>query len=243
MHAWREASSATSRRTVNLHGAFAGMSVALPVPMINGLNVPIPAIPWLAAILLGATAHVGWLTHDCAAARVTVPTPPPRIVVAASPRPASDAPPTVVVQPRAATRAKAKSPLPYLNVLRCTAERDCSISRAELDRYLEQPAKLAKQARIVPAMEDGRHVGFKIYGVRRWSIPGELGLHNGDLLESVNGHPLASVDDAMSAYVEFSDTTGPTVVRFGLKRKGEPIEVVLRIQENAACSRPAGPTD
>lgn len=218
------------------------MSVAPTNRMLNGLHVPIPAIPWLAAMLLGASAHVGWLTHDCASTRVAVP--PPRVVVAEIGAPQEiDATPMVPAQANLRTSAAHKGPAPQPRVLRCTAERDCSISRADFDRYLQRPEQLARDARLVPSIRDGRQVGFKIYGVRRYSMAKQLGLRNGDLLISLNGHTLGSIDHTMSTYRETGKATVPAVVRFGLERKGEPVEILLRIRGEGRSAREPSPAD
>lgn len=59
---------------------------------------------------------------------------------------------------------------------------------AELARRLtEDPAVLLRSARWVPEQREGVRIGVRLFGVRDYSLPGALGLQNGDRLVSLNG--------------------------------------------------------
>ena len=73
------------------------------------------------------------------------------------------------------------------------------VKRAFLEKALANQ-ELQKSVRIIPAMVDGGIIGVKIFGVRADSTVAKLGLKNGDTLESLNGLPLGSPDDALLAY-------------------------------------------
>ncbi|MCA9707991.1 MAG: hypothetical protein KDK70_19215 [Myxococcales bacterium] len=103
---------------------------------------------------------------------------------------------------------------------------ECEVDRAFIDELLASPERLAKQARIVPSMRDGVPRGYKFYGIRSGSLPKLLGVKNGDLLLSVNGEALDSIDGAMKLYTRLRGTTR---LELGLERKGRPLTLVLEL--------------
>ena len=54
--------------------------------------------------------------------------------------------------------------------------------------------KLLRQARAVPHRQNGKTVGFKVVGNRSNSLFRSLGLRSGDVLTSVNGESLDSIN-------------------------------------------------
>ena len=91
------------------------------------------------------------------------------------------------------------------------------IRRALVDRVLADPMAVARTARLVPAVSDGRPQGFKVYAIRAGSLLAALGLQNGDTLVSINGYDLMSPDKALEAYsaVRDSSTVELAFVRHG----------------------------
>ena len=75
-----------------------------------------------------------------------------------------------------------------------------NISRAMLNKVLDNAGRLIGIAAVAPKMEGGRSVGMEIRGVRPNTLLTKLGIQNGDILESVNGAPLTSTDAALGAY-------------------------------------------
>ncbi len=102
----------------------------------------------------------------------------------------------------------------------------CSIPRDTLEAMLANPAGLARQARVVPAMKDGRVEGYKIFAVRPRSMLGALGIRSGDVLLEVSGHSLRSIDAAMEAYAELRDEDAVDVT---LRRRGETLTLRIEI--------------
>jgi len=69
------------------------------------------------------------------------------------------------------------------------------------NKALENPEKLANSIRAVPhSGTDGNVDGFRLSGVRRSSLFNKLGIRNGDVVHTVNGHELTSMQTAMEAY-------------------------------------------
>jgi general secretion pathway protein C len=75
-----------------------------------------------------------------------------------------------------------------------------TIQRGLIDKVLANQAALMRSARIVPHEQNGQVEGVKLYGIRRNSLLGKLGLQNGDLLRSINGYDMTSPDSALEAY-------------------------------------------
>ena len=89
------------------------------------------------------------------------------------------------------------------------------------------PALLAKQARIVPKQKDDEVLGYKLYGIRRGSLPKLLGLKNGDMITAVNGEELKGMDKAMALYTKLRRASNLSV---SIERKGQTINKEIQIQ-------------
>ena len=111
--------------------------------------------------------------------------------------------------------------------INCPTEHNCIVERKFVEQLMANPVMLAKQARIVPSQRNGETQGFKFYGIRRDSLPRMLGLKNGDMLTSVNGEELKSVDQAMGLALKLRRASNLSVT---LVRKGETITKEIQIQ-------------
>ncbi len=74
------------------------------------------------------------------------------------------------------------------------------IQRSLVDKALANQGSLMRTARVIPHEQDGRVVGVKLYGIRRNSLLGRLGIRNGDMLRTINGFDMTSPDSALEAY-------------------------------------------
>lgn len=72
--------------------------------------------------------------------------------------------------------------------------------------------QLAQDARIVPAFQNGRSIGFKLFAIRPGSDFALAGLQNGDVVTRINGIELSSPERALEAYQRAND--GLIVVDF-----------------------------
>lgn len=106
--------------------------------------------------------------------------------------------------------------------VRCLAGQHCVVSRAVLDDLLDNPSRLAAQAKIMPSIKAGETRGFKVYGLRPDSIFKEIGLKNGDLIKSLDGVALTSIETALAAVMRLRDAAAVDVE---LDRKGEPLRL------------------
>ena len=101
------------------------------------------------------------------------------------------------------------------------------VARSLVDKLLANPMAMAKGARVVPAVKDGKPEGFKLYAIRPASIFAKLGLTNGDTLVSVNGFDLTSADKALEVYTKLREATSLEVQ---IIRRGKPVTYYYTIK-------------
>ncbi|MFO0712012.1 MAG: type II secretion system protein GspC [Sandaracinus sp.] len=107
------------------------------------------------------------------------------------------------------------------------SETSYTINRTLVDRLLANQAALMSAARVIPHEEDGRTVGMKIYGIRRSSLLGRLGVQNGDMLRTVNGFDLTDPNAILQAYTQLRAADHLTLQ---VVRRGNPISMDYQIQ-------------
>jgi general secretion pathway protein C len=86
---------------------------------------------------------------------------------------------------------------------------------------------VAKGARVVPSMKNGKPDGFKLYAIRPSSAFARLGLANGDTLQSINGFELTSADKALEVYTKLREATSLEVE---VTRRGKPVTLKYSIR-------------
>jgi general secretion pathway protein C len=101
------------------------------------------------------------------------------------------------------------------------------IDKALVDKVLANPMGVAKGARVVPAVKDGKPDGFKLYAIRPSSVYAKLGLQNGDTLQSINGFDLTSADKALEVYTKLREATSLEV---DVTRRGKPVTLKYTIK-------------
>ena len=102
------------------------------------------------------------------------------------------------------------------------------VDRSLVDKVLANPMAIAKGARVVPAVKDGKPAGFKLYAIRPSSVYAKLGLANGDTVEKVNGYALTSADAALEVYTKLREAKR---VELDVVRRGKPVRLVWIIKE------------
>lgn len=128
------------------------------------------------------------------------------------------------------TKAKTKGSSAALDGARAAIsceQHACTVEREFVDKLLANPAQLTRQARFVPSVRDGQARGFRVYRVRRGSLPQLLGLKNGDTLLSINGTALDSMDAAIRLYTRLRRASHVSAM---VERKGEVFELQLDIR-------------
>ncbi|HJL18973.1 MAG TPA: type II secretion system protein GspC [Sandaracinaceae bacterium LLY-WYZ-13_1] len=107
------------------------------------------------------------------------------------------------------------------------SENEYTIDRGLVNRLLANQAALMRTARVIPHEEGGRVVGVKLYGIRRSSLLGRLGIQNGDMLSTINGYDMTSPDSALEAYARLRNADRITI---NLQRRGSDQTIDYRIQ-------------
>ncbi|HEY0480933.1 MAG TPA: type II secretion system protein GspC [Kofleriaceae bacterium] len=101
------------------------------------------------------------------------------------------------------------------------------IDKALVEKVLLNPMAVAKGARVVPSMKNGKPDGFKLYAIRPSSAFAKLGLANGDTLQSINGFELTSADKALEVYTKLREATSLEVE---VTRRGKPVTLKYSIR-------------
>ena len=102
-----------------------------------------------------------------------------------------------------------------------------TLTRALVDKILANPMAVAKGARIVPAVSNGKPAGFKLYAIRPSSFYARIGLANGDTLTMINGFEMTSADKALEVYTKLRDATS---IELDLIRRGKPVKLFITIK-------------
>jgi general secretion pathway protein C len=103
------------------------------------------------------------------------------------------------------------------------SETSFSIERRMLDEKLADLASLQKEARaLLHRGPDGEYDGYRLSAIRRGSMLDSLGVKNGDIIHSVNGLPLTSVDGAMKALEQLRSDSS---FKIEVTRRGQPVSL------------------
>ncbi|HEV7558904.1 MAG TPA: type II secretion system protein GspC [Kofleriaceae bacterium] len=101
------------------------------------------------------------------------------------------------------------------------------IDKSLVDKVLLNPMAVAKGARVVPAVKNGKPDGFKLYAIRPNSVYAKLGLQNGDTLQSINGFELTTADKALEVYTKLREATS---LQVDVTRRGSPSTLNYKIR-------------
>lgn len=102
-----------------------------------------------------------------------------------------------------------------------------TVDRSVVDSALANPAKFARSVRVRPYKKNGEVTGFRLRRIKKGSPLELLGAQKGDVIHSVNGVGLTSVDQALAAYQNLR--TENRLV-FSITRKGKPTELTINIK-------------
>lgn len=199
------------------------------------------------AIGLGAAVVVAVGAAVALRGRTSAPIDPP-IVKDTPPRPkppaptASSAPPPSPPPPPhnkwvedPESFAWPKPPPPRAHEVRVVDPTHIMVDRGFLDLAFKDQAKLARSARIIPEVVGGAVIGVKVLGLRPKSELDQLGLRNGDRLETLNDLPLGDPQSALDAYAHLRTATRVFVT---LTRAGVPISIHYLITSSTVPATP-----
>ena len=102
-----------------------------------------------------------------------------------------------------------------------------NIDRSLVDKILNDPSQIARSARIVPSIKDGKANGFKMYAIRPNSVYAKIGMQNGDTIHSINGFEITSPDKALEVYTKVKSANSLSVQ---ITRRGQPVTMDYQIK-------------
>jgi len=108
-----------------------------------------------------------------------------------------------------------------------TGETSFGVPRSTVDNALNNLSKLATDARVVPAFEGGKPVGFKLFSIKPGSLYSKIGLQNGDVISKINGYEMSSPEKGLEVYQKLKDSSSITV---DVKRRGKAMTLDYAIQ-------------
>ena len=107
------------------------------------------------------------------------------------------------------------------------SETEKNIDKQLVDYLLNNKQMLMQSGRILPNIENEEINGFKVYGIRKTSLWGKLGVQNGDVIKSVNGIEFTGPDSAMQAFGNLSGSDHLTV---NIMRRGQEMNLDINIK-------------
>jgi general secretion pathway protein C len=111
--------------------------------------------------------------------------------------------------------------------IRKVSDTEFEIDRSAVDKILDNQADLMRSARIVPETKDGQTIGVRLFGIRPDTLLGQLGLTNGDRLETINDFNMASPEKALEAYARLRTANS---LKIQVNRRGKPTTIELKIK-------------
>ena len=139
--------------------------------------------------------------------------------------------PPPVAPPVAAAPVAPGSPDEFLAAVdkgvRKIDETHYEIDRSLVDKVLGDPNVVARAARIVPSIKDGKSNGFKMYAIRPNSVYAKIGFQNGDTIHSINGFEMTSPDKALEVYTKVKSASSLSIQ---MTRRGQPLTMEYGIK-------------
>ncbi len=112
---------------------------------------------------------------------------------------------------------------------------DILVQSAELSQSLfddGDPTRGLRTMHLLPLKKGDKVVGTKVSGVRPNSLLDRAGVHDGDIITSINGHEMASPEQALAAYQEAQHGRTAVVELF---REGQRVILAIRWPEKAGA--------
>jgi general secretion pathway protein C len=101
------------------------------------------------------------------------------------------------------------------------------VDRKTVQENLDNLPSLLMQARAELYFKEGRPEGFQLSQIQRGSILKSMGFQDGDVIQSVNGHSVRSLEDAIALYQELGDRDSYTI---GILRREKPKTLHVKIK-------------
>lgn len=109
-----------------------------------------------------------------------------------------------------------------------SSETRFTIKRAMFEKLVADAETIAKGARIVPSVKDGKSNGLKLFAIRPGSLHAALGFLNGDTVVSWDGAALTSIEVVMTKYATLRTAKR---IELGVIRRGADLTLVYDITD------------
>jgi general secretion pathway protein C len=113
------------------------------------------------------------------------------------------------------------------NSITDVSETEKNIDKSFIDYLVQNKGMLMQSGRILPNIENEEINGFKVYGIRKSSLWGKLGIQNGDVIHSVNGINFTGPDAALEAFTKLQGTDHMTV---NVTRRGQDMNIDYNVK-------------
>lgn len=114
----------------------------------------------------------------------------------------------------------------FASQIRKLRDNEYEVERSLVDSSLRDMSHVLRSVRVVPALEGGKTVGVRLFGIRTETLLGSFGLRNGDRLDSINGFEVADPEKALEAFARLRTARQ---LRLRLNRAGAPLDISLTI--------------
>jgi general secretion pathway protein C len=111
--------------------------------------------------------------------------------------------------------------------IRVDGPNERTVDRSVVDQALANPTQFARSVRVRPYKKDGEVVGFRLRRIKKGSPIEMLGAQKGDIIHSVNGVDLTSIDQALAAY---QNMRSESKLVFSITRAGKPVDLNINIR-------------
>ena len=102
------------------------------------------------------------------------------------------------------------------------------VSKELFDKYINDLEGISRMGRaLLHRGPDGEFDGYRLSAIRRNTLADQLGIKNGDIIHTVNGQDLDSVQSAMNAYNTLKTDSN---FCFEITRRGSPVELCYDVQ-------------
>ena len=113
------------------------------------------------------------------------------------------------------------------NRIQKLSDTEAVVERSLINELLANPTNFVKSVRVRPQREGGKVVGYKLRRFQANSPLAALGAQKGDVIKSVNGVDLTSMDKALGAFQSLRNASDLT---FSVVRNGKPVDLKVSIR-------------
>jgi general secretion pathway protein C len=102
-----------------------------------------------------------------------------------------------------------------------------SVDRSLMDRAIARASKISRSTRTRVVQQHGNTVGLMLTRIASGGLFAHLGLKRGDMLKTINGFQLASIDGMLKAKAQLSSASR---LSLAVVRRGRPMTIEYRVR-------------